>query len=484
MHSVKPFHFFLRFARLSISGVFLVITTGLLTSCETSTRPTSGFYNEHAFTPEEAAAYKAKLLAMEEQWKGTPFAHDNQMGWRQCQVSNCYQEGVAISIPAEQVMQWWKFHRAVVEPDETSLLLTTCSDYRISGHCRLRRYDIASGKLEELSEQEPGRSYFSPSYSPDGQQIAVVTWRCEGSDLRTRCNKLQPGLWLIDRQGRKLREVLGSMQQSKVVDVAGRSGSIPSEGVEVDRPTFSPDGRRLAYWKSQFGVQFRSGLAGYWHLYELELSSGVERQLDNVYMGVPEGGPKYLADGRLLFSADFYNPIDEQPPVVRQMKTHIFTITLKKVSQESDMNLLIPVEGNYGQWTIHDASLDGRYVLYSGATAKEGPLPSLYLYDVREQKTTRKLWEGYGYTDPDSKNPRLLAKLLNNEGLSAWGFPLDAHLSSRMQWLVQVNGSARDPQEGGRVFLVNMRDGQVRRLEPFKFQPGNQRSDLPVSTTK
>ncbi|ATE58828.1 hypothetical protein CCZ27_01635 [Thauera sinica] len=431
-------------------------------------------FGAKSFTPAERAAYVQQWRDIEAQWKDTPFAHDNEMAWRQCQATDCYSRWLhpvqadVVGIPYEQWPLRWRFHRAIVEPNETTLLTTTCSDARAPNRCRLRRYDIASGRLEELPGQEPGRSYFSPAWSPDGKQIAVVTWRCEGPE-NVRCVRLDPALWLIDRDGRKLRELIGPEQQRAILNISKPGTAALARGIETDRPAFSPDGRKLAYWKSLRGLVLRTGLEGFWHLYEMDLASGKERQLDNIHMGSPEGGPVYLADGRLLFSADFYNPLGQPPAVVREAKTHIFATVPGKVLETADLTPFISPQSTYGQWWAHDVSRDGRYVLFSGLSAKRHGRPSLYLYDSREARTVRKLWEGSNYKLDDKDIPEVGER--GGESIGPWSYPLDAHLSDRMNWLVQVDGGIRHPEDGGEIYLRNLRDGSVRHIDGWDFQP-------------
>lgn len=186
-------------------------------------------------------------------------------------------------IGAEHQVRWYP-RSARFSPDESHLLVSLCH-FRFSHYCRIARYWTAEHRWEVLPF-ESGSSAAWPDYSPDGRRIVFAQQRCEAT---YQCDGLGFALATMDRDGTNRRE-LGP--------------------VGVQMPTWSPDAKRLLYWRLNGVGRLASGRAiGSFDIYEYTLmpvptTTPAETRItgDN-YFGT-YAAPRYLADGeRILYSA-------------------------------------------------------------------------------------------------------------------------------------------------------------------------------------
>ena len=87
----------------------------------------------------------------------------------------------------------------------------------------------------------------NPSWSPDGARIAVST---EGIELRPHIRPASGGLWIVDSRTEARREVLRS----------GQVVSNPDRAMDAVQPSWSPHGKRIAFW----GISYPAGDRHIW----------------------------------------------------------------------------------------------------------------------------------------------------------------------------------------------------------------------------
>jgi hypothetical protein len=132
------------------------------------------------------------------------------------------------------------------------------------GGTKLMRADTDSGGsvLRITSVLDDRAKNFHPRPSPDGKRIAFDSDR-DG----------ERGVYIADADGRHVRRVSG-----------GGFAAVPS---------WSPDGRRLAF------VRAEPGRPKVWNLWTLDVSSGLSRRLTSYRVGQPWGG-SWFPDGRRI----------------------------------------------------------------------------------------------------------------------------------------------------------------------------------------
>jgi Tol biopolymer transport system component len=172
-------------------------------------------------------------------------------------------------------------------------------------------YDVQTGVTHNLTRQ-PGRtqtlhvmsdsdmaeyptepqhfvsqgSDVSPAWSPDGRQLAFVSWRDGNSEiylLDLRSGQLRnltnyPGadsspVWSPDGTRIAFESLRGGYWNIRVIDLETGAVRDLTDGVIASQsPAWSPDGRHIA---------FQSRREGYWDLYMIDLESGEMRNLTN-----------------------------------------------------------------------------------------------------------------------------------------------------------------------------------------------------------
>lgn len=160
----------------------------------------------------------------------------------------------------------WEFHPAF-SPDGRHIVYTTFDDEALGS---VRIAPVGRGRAQVLTT-EPGH-YVEPAFSPDGRQVAFR--KITGGYLTSPNWSQNPGLYLVDSDGRNLRRVLD----------------------KGERPQFSPDGKRL--------MHSRSNEQGYLALYSTDLEGHDERQhLSGEWITEYSVSP----DGRWVAFAEHYN---------------------------------------------------------------------------------------------------------------------------------------------------------------------------------
>lgn len=179
-------------------------------------------------------------------------------------------------------VHWFPTH-ARFAPDGKKLIVNLCH-YIKADYCKLLEYSLEQDQWVVLP-LPAGYSYRWPSYSPDGKTLVFARAACDGSH---RCE-----------------ETLSELMTYSMDD--GRIVTYPIAG-QVRFPSYSPDGKRLAYWRIRGVGKLASGrLYGSVAIYEYELATGQETEFHpsvpgtkSVTFSAGYSGPRYFDEGRQL----------------------------------------------------------------------------------------------------------------------------------------------------------------------------------------
>lgn len=177
-------------------------------------------------------------------------------------------------------VRWFPTHVRYA-PDGSHLLVSLCHTMRPS-LCRIGKYFIAE-KEWEILPYEDRRTYRWPVYHPGGKEIAVSTGPC---DEQYRCALNDYAL---------VRMAADGSQVERVGDVIASDMS------------FSPDGKKLIYWRLG-GISVQGRGMALADLYEIDWASGTERPLTQLKLWQEElRAPFFVEDGRaFIFNASTY----------------------------------------------------------------------------------------------------------------------------------------------------------------------------------
>lgn len=464
-----------------VATIVLLAIVALLAGCTTlpDVKPLEG----KPLTPADIQQRRDEYARLAKQFDGTPFLHDNELARRQCESMGNYcdlKANPAVLDVDKQTMpprfsRTWEMRQAIVSPDDSHLIVTVCQREAGSA-CTLKRYDIRNRSWSDLPGLEADRGYFHTAYHPDGKSMAVTTWECN-PQAKPSCQPREAGLWLIDAQGGKLKELIGKEAKSVYLEVRPGGQPVTLNGASVYSPAFHPDGRKLAYWRSKVRFQFSGGGESDWHLYEMDLESGKERRLDQMKgWGMIRSGPRYALGGKLLFvSSDFGDLFAERPAGWGDRARgaqYVMGFELGQPITVDDVRLYIPADKTYHQFIAHDTSYNGRYLLYSSQSVAQdgggyGSSASLMLYDLVEQRAVKKIWEGAGYLPPQLQQ-------MNQESLARWGKVhravgdkaeiVHASLSRSLRWGTLTIGTYRGFADSRRIYLANLEDRSFRAI--------------------
>ncbi|NWG86888.1 MAG: hypothetical protein HXY26_05150 [Hydrogenophilaceae bacterium] len=403
-------------------------------------------------------------------YDGTIFSYNTKLGVTQClaDMGNCDaterdpEKLLALCISDRRNCQtgnWrnpnWHPERVVFSPDGKHLLVTVCRN-EDRQHCTLRRYWIDAERWEDLPGLEADRHYGWGTYDPSGHTIAVATWKCvdlpRREDERAKilkfpqplgpeCGVTEPGLWLLDNQGRRTHSLLRQTQTGQTTSTEGRYQQNPLRGPVLRNLVFSPDGKRLAYWRMQGAMLREKQVFTSWNVYELDLTSGREKLAEAAFWDYPESGPFYLDDGkRLIFSAHNYT---------RQINdSRIFVADLTLPKPENTLKEYLDSQGQ--SMAIRDISADGSMALIATFGGGGSRIGSLYLYDLnmgpqffdtQKQDQLKKIWQEIGAHDNfDAALSRDRTRVALIEGLE---MRIVFDHSRKRLWLINDNGQLR-----------------------------------------
>lgn len=203
-------------------------------------------------------------------------------------------------------VRWFPTHVRFA-PDDSHLLVSLCHTMRPT-LCRIGKYHIAT-KEWEILPYEDRRTYRWPVYHPGGKEIAVSTAPC---DDQYRCG--------MDDH------VLARMP-------ADGSSFEPVGDVIAWAMSFSPDGKRLIYWRVGPVPNLPQRRASSGHVYEIDWITGKERQLTKIALWSTPSPPRYVQGGKaFLFPVDSVGHVVPSGPYIAEIRD-------KPARTESDMKL-------------------------------------------------------------------------------------------------------------------------------------------------
>lgn len=408
-------------------------------------------------------------------FRGTIFDYDPKLGAIQCvaDADNCGTAGRGLeTLMADCAKEYteclagrwrnpnWHPERAVFSPDGSHLLVTVCRN-EDRQRCTLRRYWIAESRWDDLPGLDPDRHYAWGVYDPAGGRIAAATWKCidvpRRIDSRTgnptepllaECGIADPALWLLDAKGKFARAVLAGRMTDQSITQDGKHENRPFAGPLVRSPAFSPDGKRLAYWRMIHGVVWGRNNFSPWSVFQLDLETGSETRIDTAFWDIVEGSPVYIEQGRrLVFSAHAFTP-------QFQDFGEVFVVDLAGALPVAKPTHYLDnkVSGDVKRMALRDMNSDGSLALVATVGGGRSRMGALYLIDPRE---------GGRIFDGEAGGVR--RKVWQDDATAAVNF--DGSFSKKNQMIALINGSENIQWSGHgtkRLWLID--DGQPRHI--------------------
>jgi len=157
---------------------------------------------------------------------------------------------------------------------------------------KIATYNLKTGEFNPFNNI-PIKQITFPTFSSDSKKIAFLGGRDEYG--------LNRNIYIMNADGSGIRQITNfDFTEEKRGDMVTSS--------YVIAPSFSPDGKRIIYAKSRLKRKRAYPLQGImdsaWDVYELDVATGIERQLTN-YDFYEISWPHYMPDGkRFIFSAE------------------------------------------------------------------------------------------------------------------------------------------------------------------------------------
>lgn len=241
--------------------------------------------------------------------------------------------------------RWFPTHVRYA-PDGTHLLVSLCHVKR-PALCRIGKYFIETKEWEILPFEDK-RTYRWPVYHPDGKEMAVVSTPC---DENYHCG----------------------FGGSRLVRMkADGTEETPLGDVIASLMSFSPDGRKLIYWRhGPIYPQGRRTSGGGTDIFELDWATGKERRLTDLsFSGAYEGRPLFVDNGEaFVFYAQFEATYWASASNSGMNYVRIADKPLGRDDMRG-MKLIWPKmnEDRTGLvgWSSFDVSRDGRLLYYGG----------------------------------------------------------------------------------------------------------------------
>ncbi len=259
-----------------------------------------------------------------------------------------------------------------ISPDNQTLLISYGSPYWM----KVATYNVMTGEAKVFDGGE-NKKNFAPCFSWDGKRIAYIGAREQGHALN---------LFVMNADGSGRRQVTRNP----------RSG--PEDTVYVKVPSFSPDGKRIIFLRSQRVRERAFPLKGEmncdWDVYEVDAETGAERRLTHYYF-YNAMFPFYMPDGkRFVFTGEGpYNPHGPGPRNYKEYEDlygQNFIFIMDGVTNGLKPAL---VNGRHSQGAA--AAADGTILFLSQTTEMDGLPPGrdtqdLFLFkDGRIERLTR-----------------------------------------------------------------------------------------------
>jgi TolB protein len=207
---------------------------------------------------------------------------------------------------------------------------------------------------------DDGAIHMSPAWSPDGTKLTYTSFETGKAEIYVYNLLTKKKLRMTRSSGNNsgsswnpdMRTIAFSGSQNgktaiytmRSLDGGGRTMLIGQSGLEVE-PSFSPDGRFLAYASGRFGNP---------HIFVREMSTGKDTRITSV--GWYNSSPAWRPDGLKLAFAGYDREIDRYDVfLVNPDGTHIERLTLDQGDNEKPT------------W-----SPDGRYIIFQSNRAASG----------------------------------------------------------------------------------------------------------------
>jgi hypothetical protein len=189
----------------------------------------------------------------------------------------------------------WTPVQARFHPNGDHMVVNLCSNRRGAiYYCRMVEYRWADQRWRLLPGQEEGKSYQYPSYSADGKTLVFGVATCEQPDCRENSGYGQLATMAVQANPGK-------------DTVYGPPMLLPVAG--ISRPSFSPDGQQIVYWRSHHQSRLASGrnigsisVFGYKPATDEEanLVPGLHTDTAKVHFITALTGPRYSLDGNVI----------------------------------------------------------------------------------------------------------------------------------------------------------------------------------------
>ncbi|HSV52210.1 MAG TPA: hypothetical protein VLJ57_08855 [Burkholderiaceae bacterium] len=218
-----------------------------------------------------------------------------------------------VADPGNQVC--WFPVQARFHPDGQRLVVNLCSSKRGAEYdCRMVEHHIAQQKWILIPGQEPGKSYFYPSYSRDGKTLLFSAAHCEQKGCGGNGGYGQLATMAVQTRGEQATEY-GAL---KLLPVSGTT-----------RAAFTEDDKTILYWRMRTAGRTVSGRSfGSISVYAYQPATDEETHLIPALYPDPKTGnyaradfvsaftaPRFTLDGATLYFCGMGSNTSEKKPV-------------------------------------------------------------------------------------------------------------------------------------------------------------------------
>jgi dipeptidyl aminopeptidase/acylaminoacyl peptidase len=222
-----------------------------------------------------------------------------------------------------------------------------------------------------LNNATPHQLKYDPAFSQDGKFIAFVS----GQDHHRN-------IYMMNSDGTNVRQITRNYNENPK-----NLGNGLYEMIHNEKPSFSPDGKRIIFVRSAtkpINPIYPGGPldASRWDIFELEIATGKERKLTN-YAFYRISPPQYLVDGkRFIFSAQIWagSPMQETESGVSEATAY---------EHAYNFNTILVMDGENNEL---------KSILKNGWRSNEPRVMSgdVILFQSKVNEKNNKLWTGQG----------------------------------------------------------------------------------------
>ena len=253
-------------------------------------------------------------------------------------------------------------------PDSSKLALSYCTTQSV---CKTGFFDIRQKDFTEITPKDPDHFYIPGGFSPDGTYLAITIQRNSDNSRDTQVALLK----------------LATGEITELTNSHGhRSG-----------PSFSHDGKKLIFARSNWERVSGKTRFSHWDIYEIDIATREERRL-TAFQFFQYSSPFYLPDDQhFIFSGEgpieYVSPTGEKGYNGYKSQFHDNLIFVLSPSGEKS---LTPFFTNGDSSDFPTISADGSKVVYRARSDKLDPFRpgftyDLFLFDGKEHKRLTKL---------------------------------------------------------------------------------------------